>query len=139
MIGDHKVISNGAYQLDYNQFSERLSLFEREVAPTFASYQKLKQELVEEKRQTMRLDEFKPKVMSAFVRNRLINAFRFCLQQRGIRLLFVAGFHQQPGSNVSIVIGLQLAQLPAPIVFQLGRLFIQTLPQPQRRFDSPIG
>ncbi|PQJ28610.1 DNA repair ATPase [Rubritalea profundi] len=73
MIGDHKVISNGAYQLDYNQFSERLSLFEREVAPTFASYQKLKQELVEEKRQTMRLDEFKPKVMSSFVRNKLLN------------------------------------------------------------------
>jgi hypothetical protein len=73
MIGDHAVVQGGKYQLDYNQFSERLQSFEREAVPTYSAYQHLKQVLVEEKRVAMRLDEFKPKVMSSFVRNKLLN------------------------------------------------------------------
>jgi len=41
--------------------------------PTYEAYQRLKHELVEKKRKEMRLDEFKPRVMSAFVRNKLLN------------------------------------------------------------------
>lgn len=73
MIGDHAVVEQGQYQLDYNQFSERLQRFECESVPTFSAYQQLKHELVEEKRVAMRLEEFKPKVMSSFVRNKLLN------------------------------------------------------------------
>lgn len=73
MIGDHAVVQAGKYQLDYNQFSDRLQSFERDAVPTYSAYQNLKQELVEEKRVAMRLDEFKPKVMSSFVRNKLLN------------------------------------------------------------------
>lgn len=73
LIGSHDVIEQGKYHLNYNRFVERLDSFEREAVPTFQAYQDLKQKLVEDKRELMRLDEFKPKVMSAFVRNRLLN------------------------------------------------------------------
>ncbi|MFC5050983.1 DNA repair ATPase [Rubritalea spongiae] len=73
MIGDHSRIQGGVYQLNYNDFTDRLQRFERKDVPVFEAYQKLKQDLVEEKRARMRLEEFKPKVMSAFVRNKLLN------------------------------------------------------------------
>jgi phage shock protein A len=73
MIGDHSLIEGGVYHLNYNDFTERLQRFERRDVPVYEAYQKLKQELVEDKREAMRLDEFKPKVMSAFVRNKLLN------------------------------------------------------------------
>ncbi|QQL46052.1 DNA repair ATPase [Sulfuriroseicoccus oceanibius] len=73
LIGDHDVVNAGAYQLDYNAFRDRMENFERVGVPTFQAYQELKQRLVEEKREEMRLSEFEPKVMSAFVRNKLLN------------------------------------------------------------------
>ncbi len=73
LIGDHARVEEGVYQLDYNEFSERLESFQRVDVPRFNDYQDLKQELVEEKRDKMRLSEFEPKVMSAFVRNKLLN------------------------------------------------------------------
>ncbi|MGJ8672313.1 DNA repair ATPase [Rubritalea sp.] len=73
MIGDHARIQGGIYHLNYNDFTDRLQRFERKDVPVYESYQKLKQDLVEEKREKMRLNEFKPKVMSSFVRNKLLN------------------------------------------------------------------
>ncbi|MFC4991524.1 DNA repair ATPase [Rubritalea tangerina] len=73
MIGDHAMVQGGVYQLNYNDFTDRLQRFERKDVPVYEAYQRLKQDLVEEKREVMRLDEFKPKVMSAFVRNKLLN------------------------------------------------------------------
>jgi len=60
-------------ELNYHEFMERLSLYARDEVPTFSAYLESKQSLVDEKREEMRLEEFKPRVMSAFVRNRLIN------------------------------------------------------------------
>jgi len=53
--------------------SVRVRKFVEVDVPTFQSYQDIKHELVESKREQMRLNEFKPKVMSAFVRNKLLN------------------------------------------------------------------
>ncbi len=73
MIGDHSVVQEGKYQLHYNDFMDKLRHFEQQQVPTFQAYQEAKHNLVETKRKQMRLDEFKPKVMSAFVRNKLLN------------------------------------------------------------------
>ena len=72
--GDHPVIGDGgSYATDYHAFASRLGEFERLTVPCFTSFQALKHKLTEKRREQMRLDEFKPHVMSSFVRNRLIN------------------------------------------------------------------
>ena len=62
-----------SYLLNYNEFLKRLAYFTNHEVPTFQRYLDLKVQLVEDKKADLRLNEFKPKVMSAFVRNRLIN------------------------------------------------------------------
>ncbi len=73
MIGSHAVVDGGVYHLHYNRFMDKLRDFCGNAVPTFQAYQDRKHELLEAKRVSMRLDEFKPKVMSAFVRNKLLN------------------------------------------------------------------
>jgi hypothetical protein len=72
--GHHPVVADGGiYETDYHAFRERLSRFAEREVPAFEACARLKQRLVEVRREQIRLDEFKPKVMSSFVRNRLIN------------------------------------------------------------------
>lgn len=72
--GQHSVIADGGvYDTDYHAFRERLTRFARRDVPAFEACNRLKQKLTETRREQIRLDEFKPKVMSSFVRNRLIN------------------------------------------------------------------
>jgi hypothetical protein len=72
--GQHAVIGDGGvYETDYHALRERLARFARRDVPAFEACARLKQRLIEERRVSLRLDEFKPKVMSSFVRNRLIN------------------------------------------------------------------
>ena len=73
MTGIHPKIKQGVYLLDYLDVSQRLRTFLHHAVPNYQAYTKLKSHLVETTRTTMRLEEFKPKVMSAFVRNRLID------------------------------------------------------------------
>lgn len=73
LTGQHPRMESGGMSLDFVNFTERLSHFDAEVAPAFREYQHTKVELIESKREAMRLEEFKPKVMSAFVRNRLLD------------------------------------------------------------------
>lgn len=72
-LGDHPVVAGGGFQLDYNEFVSRLGRFQAEVVPRFLSYHELKTRQIGERRDAMRLDEFKPNVMSSFVRNRLLD------------------------------------------------------------------
>ena len=72
--GQHAVIGEGGrYSGDYHAIRDRLRHFARTAVPEFYTCIKRKQLLVERKREDLRLDEFKAKVMSAFVRNKLIN------------------------------------------------------------------
>lgn len=71
--GDHGVIEQGRYRFDYQGFTSKLRRFCAEAVPRFETYESKKVKLIEERRESMRLDEFKPKVMSAFVRNRLLD------------------------------------------------------------------
>ena len=71
--GEHSLIQQGRYEFDYQRFTRKLRRFCAEAVPRFQTYGTKKVELIEDRRQAMRLDEFKPKVMSAFVRNRLLD------------------------------------------------------------------
>ncbi|WP_052573530.1 DNA repair ATPase [Haloferula sp. BvORR071] len=69
----HTRIVNGGLEVHYSEFLDRLERHERTDAAAFRALAERKSKLTCAKREQMRLDEFKPKVMSAFVRNRLIN------------------------------------------------------------------
>ncbi len=73
LLGQHRTINNGALDLRLDDFLDRLGHFLAETAPRFRDYRKLRQRLIQEQRHKLRLEEFKPRVLTSFVRNRLIN------------------------------------------------------------------
>ena len=73
LLGTHPLIESSSYRSDYHALRMRLEQFRRIDVPRYESYIKYKHRLIADKRQGMRLESFKPKVMSAFVRNRLID------------------------------------------------------------------
>jgi len=73
LVGTHNVIVDGQYTLRLNAFLNRLETFQREIVPLYESYHDLKSELVDSTREGMKLAEFQPRVLSSFVRNRLID------------------------------------------------------------------
>lgn len=73
LAGAHHRIQQGAMHLSLHDYHERLGSHEAEYVPRFTAFQQAKHRLLEEARQRMRLEEFKPHVLSSFVRNRLID------------------------------------------------------------------
>ncbi len=73
LVGDHPVLVEGKVTLNYNRFTMKLTRFEMETVPLFEAHQRLKKEIVEEATDALRLEEFRPRILSSFVRNRLID------------------------------------------------------------------
>ncbi len=73
LSGSHARIQQGEYHLHYNRFMQRLNEFQQVKVPRFESYVTLKKEIVDEARHAMRLEEFRPRVLTSFVRNRLLD------------------------------------------------------------------
>lgn len=73
LLGQHPTIEEGKLELRLDEFLSRLETFRYVQVPAFREYQKARHALMEEERYRLRLDEYSPKVMSAFVRNKLIN------------------------------------------------------------------
>jgi len=73
LAGNHAVVEGGRYRLDYNRFMRRVGTFAGEVVPAFTQFTRLKRDLVDQARDELRLDEFRPRVLTSFVRNRLID------------------------------------------------------------------
>lgn len=71
--GEHKVIDGDKYQLDYNAFITKMEAYQRSIIPNYQAFTNLKKELTNKYRRQMRLEEFKPRVLSSFVRNQLID------------------------------------------------------------------
>lgn len=71
--GAHPRLENGRYHFDYLDLRDRIDRFDREVLPLFQQYHARKQILLDAERQRLRLDEFKPRVLTSFVRNQLID------------------------------------------------------------------
>ncbi|MGW7416368.1 AAA family ATPase, partial [Streptomyces sp. NPDC054863] len=75
LLGSHPRIDRRtrALPLRLDEFLARTSDFTGRTAPGFAAYQKLRTTLVGAERDRLRLAEFRPRVMSSFVRNRLVD------------------------------------------------------------------
>lgn len=73
LLGQHPRIQNGVLVLHLDLFLARLSHFAQIRVPRFRRYARRRAEIVEQRRQEMRLGEFQSRVMGSFVRNKLIN------------------------------------------------------------------
>lgn len=71
--GDHPRLDKGQLQLNYHEFTQRLSKYQRRTLPRFVSLQQKKRELLHAAENRLRTAEFKTKVLTSFVRNRLID------------------------------------------------------------------
>ena len=71
--GDHPLLEQGTYQLNYNSFMDKMERYTKSVVPRFEKFQTLKKEVAASFKDRMNLDDFKPRVLSSFVRNQLID------------------------------------------------------------------
>jgi hypothetical protein len=73
LLGAHPRVVDRRLEVRLDELLTRTRRFGAEAVPAYRGYQKLRNELVARERRRLRLDEFTPKVMSAFVRNRLLD------------------------------------------------------------------
>ncbi len=73
LLGRHPRIVDGALAVRLDELVARLERFRTETAPAFRAYRALRAEIVQREHARLRLDELVPRVMSSFVRNRLID------------------------------------------------------------------
>jgi MoxR-like ATPase len=73
MMGAHPMIGDAGYALDYLEFRDRLRRYETETVPQYERYLELKKKVIDDARDDLRLEEFEPRVLTSFVRNRLID------------------------------------------------------------------
>ncbi|MEU7281895.1 DNA repair ATPase [Streptomyces sp. NPDC045431] len=73
LLGTHPRIARGALALRLDEFLARTADFASTVVPGFRAYQRRRAALVAAERRRLRLDEYRPRVMSSFVRGRLVD------------------------------------------------------------------
>ncbi|WP_185734879.1 DNA repair ATPase [Micromonospora globispora] len=73
LLGAHPRIVGAAIELRLDETLARTRRFRTDVVPAYRDYQRRRNALVAAERDRLRLEEYRPKVMSAFVRNRLLD------------------------------------------------------------------
>ncbi len=73
LLGVHPRITGGRLGVRLDRFLASTRRFREERVPAFRSYQQRRTALAAAERDRLRLDEYRPKVMTAFVRNRLLD------------------------------------------------------------------
>jgi len=73
LLGVHPRIEGGRLTVRLDRFLARTHRFRAERVPAFRAYQQRRTALAAAERTRLRLDEYRPKVMTAFVRNRLLD------------------------------------------------------------------
>ncbi|WP_327108009.1 DNA repair ATPase [Nonomuraea glycinis] len=73
LLGAHPRIADRKLEIRLDEMLARTRRFAAERVPAYRAYQKRRGELVAAERARLRLEEYQPKVMSAFVRNRLLD------------------------------------------------------------------
>jgi hypothetical protein len=73
MLGQHPRLVGGTLTIQLDEFLGRLTRFIDERVPRFEAWRQARVDILKAERERLRIDEFMPKVMSAFVRNKLIN------------------------------------------------------------------
>lgn len=73
MVGSHGRIVGGKYELDYTRFMERLGHFSNVVAVDYTAFQERKKAAIARFKEGLHLEDFRPQVLTSFVRNKLID------------------------------------------------------------------
>ncbi|MFC1748463.1 DNA repair ATPase [Pseudomonadota bacterium] len=73
LLGNHASITNQTLQFALDSFLQRLEHHKQNVIPAYHRYLEARQEIITRERDLLRLEEFKARPLSSFVRNRLIN------------------------------------------------------------------
>ncbi len=73
LVGDHPRIRGGTLPIDYPAWTARLRRFSTAGISAFEAFAHAKHDVLEDARDEMRLETFKPKVLTSFVRNRLLD------------------------------------------------------------------
>ncbi|MGW2746884.1 DNA repair ATPase [Streptomyces sp. NPDC001450] len=73
LLGAHPRVTGGRLPLRLDEFLARTARFAELEVPAFRAYQRRRTTLVAAERERLRLADHRPRVMSAFVRNRLVD------------------------------------------------------------------
>jgi hypothetical protein len=73
LAGDHARLAQGKMLLHYFDFQQRLQRYQREVVPRYEALQATKMRLLEQAKVRLKIEEFKPRVLTSFVRNLLLD------------------------------------------------------------------
>ena len=73
LLGNHANIANQSLHFDLDEFLLRLEHHQQEVVSGYERYLSLRQTVINTEKDRLKLDQFKPKPLSSFVRNRLVN------------------------------------------------------------------
>ncbi|WP_242984712.1 DNA repair ATPase [Clostridium taeniosporum] len=73
LIGSHPVINGGEYILSYMRFMDKLNEFKCREVNDFIEFYEIKKNLIKDFKAKIHLDDFKPEVLTSFVRNKLID------------------------------------------------------------------
>ncbi|MFH8727399.1 DNA repair ATPase [Streptomyces termitum] len=73
LLGTHPRLRGDALPLRLDEFLHRTAAFAADEVPAFRTHQRHRARLVAAERARLRLDEYRPRVMSSFVRNRLVD------------------------------------------------------------------
>ncbi|MFF3137869.1 DNA repair ATPase [Streptomyces mirabilis] len=73
LLGTHPRITDRSLTIRVDEFLSRTREFRAKDTPAFRAYQRQRTTLVTAERTRLRLDEYRPRVMSSFVRGRLID------------------------------------------------------------------
>ncbi|MEU7033546.1 DNA repair ATPase [Streptomyces sp. NPDC046237] len=73
LLGNHPRVEGRALELRLDEYLARTRAFADLDVPAFRAYQLHRAELVAAERARLRVDEYRPRVMSSFVRNRLVD------------------------------------------------------------------
>lgn len=71
--GSHPVIVNNEYKIDYHRYKQKLNYFTETTVVKFTEFTQLKEKVVSDYRKALKISELKPRVLTSFVRNKLIN------------------------------------------------------------------
>lgn len=77
--GNHTILNNGEEHIQYHEFLARLAQFSNHNVPRFVAFSTLKEQLAKSYAKELKIGEFEPKVLTSFVRNKLINEVYFPL------------------------------------------------------------
>ena len=73
LIGSHTLINDRSLLIQLDDFIDRNKHHETVILPSYQTYHQVRSKVIGEQRELLRLDEFKAKPLSSFVRNKLIN------------------------------------------------------------------